>query len=95
LDLGDKLPDVGILNYVPRYSGKESADIDGAITSYAILTSTDNNNFTLATTGTWLPNAAMKTSVFAPVEARYVRLEAHAVVGTSAAATEITVGARR
>jgi len=33
--------------------------------------------------------------VFAPVEARYVRLEAHAVVGTSAAATEITVGARR
>jgi alpha-L-fucosidase len=94
LDLGDKLPDVGILNYVPRYFGKESTDSDGAITSYAILTSTDNSNFTLATTGTWQANAAMKTAVFAPVEARYVRLEAHAAVGNSAIATEITVGAR-
>jgi hypothetical protein len=33
--------------------------------------------------------------VFGPVEARYVRLEVRAAVGNSAAATEITVGARR
>jgi len=94
LDLGDKLPDVGILNYVPRYSGRESADASGAITSYAILTSIDNKTFTTVTTGTWPPNAAMKTAVFGPVEARYVRLEALAVNGENAAATEITVGAR-
>jgi alpha-L-fucosidase len=95
LDLGDKLPDVGILSYVPRYSGKEVADTDGAITSYTILTSTDNINFTVATTGTWPPNTALKTAVFDPVWARYVRLEARAGVGNNAAATEITVGARR
>jgi alpha-L-fucosidase len=94
LDLGTKLNDVGILNYVPRYSGKEWADAGDAITSYAILTSTDNKTFTVATTGTWLPNAAMKTAVFGPVAARYVRLEARAANGDSAAATEITVGAR-
>ena len=94
LDLGDKLPDVGILTYVPRYSGKEWPDAGSAITSYAILTSVDNKTFTVATTGTWPPTVAMKTAVFGPVEARYVRLEARAANGDSAAATEITVGAR-
>ena len=38
----------------------------------------------------------MKAATFGPVAARYVRLEARAVNGgTAAAATEITVGARR
>jgi alpha-L-fucosidase len=95
LDLGVEYPDVGILNYVPLYAGRESPSTDGAITSYAILTSGNDNNFTVATTGTWPSSTAMKTAVFGPVRARYVRLEARAVTGNNAAATEITVGARR
>ena len=40
--------------------------------------------------------AKMKVAMFGPVAARYVRLEARAVNGTTAAAaTEIAVGARR
>lgn len=95
LDLGVEQPDVGILNYVPLYAGREAPSTDGAITSYAILTSGNNNNFTVATTGTWPSTTAMKTAVFGPVTARYVRLEARAATGNNAAATEITVGARR
>jgi alpha-L-fucosidase len=95
LDLGVERPDVGILNYVPLYSGKESPSTDGAITAYAVLTSSNGNDFTVATTGAWPANTAMKTAVFGPVAARYVRLEARAATGYSAAATEITVGARR
>src|SRR5450759_1824293 len=95
LDLGVERPDVGILNYVPLYSGKESPSTDGAITSYAILTSSDNNDFTVATTGTWPSSTAMKTAVFGPVAARYIRLEARDATGNSAAATEISVGAVR
>jgi hypothetical protein len=37
----------------------------------------------------------MKTTVFDPVPARYVRLEALTAMGNGAAATEITVGANR
>jgi alpha-L-fucosidase len=95
LDLGVERPDVGILNYVPLYSGRESPSTDGAITAYAVLTGSNGNDFTVATTGAWPANTAMKTAVFGPVAARYVRLEARAATGNSAAATEITVGARR
>jgi alpha-L-fucosidase len=95
LDLGVERPDVGILNYVPSYAGRESPSTDSAITSYAVLTSGNDNNFTVATTGTWPSSTAMKTAVFGPVVARYVRLEARAATGNSATATEITVGARR
>jgi alpha-L-fucosidase len=95
LDLGAQRSEVGILTYVPRFSGREFPDTDGAITSYAILTSADGANFTLATTGTWPASSAMKTATFGPVAARYVRLEARAAKGNAAAATEITVGARR
>ena len=95
LDLGVERPDVGILTYVPAYSGREAPSADGAITSYAILTSGNDNNFTVAATGTWPASTAMKTAVFGPVAARYIRLEARAATGNNAAATEITVGARR
>jgi hypothetical protein len=45
--------------------------------------------------GDWPANALMNTAAFAPVAARYVRLEATAANGTPAAATEVAVGARR
>jgi alpha-L-fucosidase len=95
LDLGASKPDVGMLAYVPEYSGNVALTA-GAITSYGILTSTDGTTFTQATSGTWAADGKMKVATFGPLAARYVRLEARAVNGaTAAAATEITVGARR
>jgi alpha-L-fucosidase len=95
VDLGASKPDVGMLGYVPEYMNN-AALTAGAITSYGILTSTNGTTFTEATSGTWAADGKMKIATFGPVAARYVRLEARAVNGTTAAAaTEITIGARR
>jgi alpha-L-fucosidase len=95
VDLGEVKPDVSVLDYVPRYVAQSGPSADGAITSYAIETSTDGTTFTPATSGTWDPDGKMKAAAFAPVAARYVRLDAMAVNGTNAAATEMAVGAQR
>jgi alpha-L-fucosidase len=96
IDLGQSRPDVGFVGYVPRYVANSGPSTDGAITSYAVLTSTDGSSFTMATTGTWPVDGKMKVASFGPVAARYVRLEARAANGgNGAAATEITVGAKR
>ena len=79
IDLGQSRPDVGYLGYVPRYVANSGPSTDGAITSYAILTSTNGTTFTEATTGTWPVDGKMKVATFGPVAARYVRLEARAV----------------
>jgi hypothetical protein len=68
---------------------------DGAITSYNVYVSTDNATFTMVASGDWPASGLMKAAAFDPVAARYVRLEATAVNGTNAAATEIAVGAHR
>jgi alpha-L-fucosidase len=95
IDLGASKPDVGMLGYVPEYMNN-AALTTGAITSYGILVSADGATFTEATSGTWAADGKMKIATFGPVAARYVRLEARAVNGTTAAAaTEITVGAKR
>ena len=44
IDLGQSRPDVGYVGYVPRYVANSGPSTDGAITSYAILTSTDNTD---------------------------------------------------
>ena len=95
VDLGQVRPDVSVLNYVPRYVAQVGPSADGAITSYAVHVSTDGAAFTMVATGDWPANGLMKTAAFAPVAARYVKLEALAVNGTNAAATEIAIGARR
>jgi alpha-L-fucosidase len=93
IDLGQVRPDVGIVDYLPRYIAKMGPSADGAITSYDIAVSTDGATFTSATTGAWPADGKMKVATFAPVAAQYVRLTALAVNGTNAAATEIAVGA--
>jgi alpha-L-fucosidase len=95
LDIGATRPDVGILNYVPRYVANMGPSTDGAITGYKIAVSTDGSTYTDATSGTWANDGKMKVATFGPVAARYVRLVATAVNGANAAATEIAVGARR
>jgi len=98
LDLGQTRPDVGMLAYLPPYSlaAGGTGVAAGAITTYGILVSSDGSTFTEAAAGTWAADGKMKTVVFGPVAARYVRLEARAAMaGASAIATDITVGANR
>ncbi|HXU80223.1 MAG TPA: alpha-L-fucosidase, partial [Polyangia bacterium] len=94
LDLGTIRPDVGILGYVPAYASGFGTR-DGAITSYTILVSADGTGFTKSATGNWAADGRMKVATFGPVSARYVRLQVDAAQGAAAAATELTVGARR
>ena len=92
LDLGRVQPDVGWLGCVPRYH-REKSGKDGNVTSYRVLTSTDGNNFSEATAGTWAADGRMKVAIFGPTPARYVRFEIRAA-NRSPAVTEITVGGR-
>jgi hypothetical protein len=57
--------------------------------------STNGSTLTDATGGTWTNDGTMKVATFGPVAARCVRLQVTAVNGSNAAATEVTVGARR
>jgi alpha-L-fucosidase len=93
LDLGQSRPDVGIVSVTPRYMNNRGV-ADGNITSYRILLSVDNSTFSEAAAGTWPADAKLKVVTFAPAAARYVRIEAQAANGTSAIATEISVGGR-
>jgi alpha-L-fucosidase len=97
LDLGETRADVGMLSYVPRYIEVSDGigSPDGAITSFGVWVSTDGTAFTEATSGSWAADGKMKTVTFGPVSARYVRLEARAANGSSAVATEVTIGAKR
>ena len=97
IDLGQSHPDVGMLDYVPRYVNTNggAGSSNGDITSFTIAVSQDGTTFTQAATGTWAGDAKMKHVAFAPMTARYVRLTANAAMRTAAVATEITVGASR
>jgi alpha-L-fucosidase len=97
LDLGQVYPDVGMLSYLPQYALTPggSGVPDGNITTWGILLSTDGTTFTEVANGTWAADGKLKTAIFAPSAARYLRLEARAAMGTSAVATDLTVGANR
>ncbi len=98
LDLGQVQPDVGMLTYLPPYSlSLGGAGLTtGAVTSYGILVSSDGTNFIQAAAGTWPADGKLKTVIFSPVSARYVRFEARAAMGGGAAiTTDLTVGANR
>ena len=100
LDLGKSYDNIAYLFYMPR---RETGNTTGAITSYRIYTSVNGTIFTQITTGTavgggvfgtWAADASIKRVSFAPLTARYVRLEAVAVNGgTSAVICDLSVGA--
>ena len=92
VDFGKKYDNVNILCYVPKYVTTAKPTSQGAITSYKVYTSTDGKKFTKVKEGKWPANSKMKTAVFDPVKARYIRLEALEAKGGFAAATEITAG---
>ncbi|HUS26361.1 MAG TPA: discoidin domain-containing protein [Nevskiaceae bacterium] len=67
------LATVAGLRYLPR----QDAALNGNIGRYTISVSTDGANWSApVTTGTWGDSKTQKNAVFAPVNARYVRLTA-------------------
>jgi len=75
------------LTYQPRLDGGTT----GIITSYTVELSPDGVQFTTAATGTWEPDATIKSVSISPGSARYVRLIATDGVGGYASAAEIGV----
>jgi galactose oxidase len=63
---------VGGLTYLPRQDGSRNGDAG----RYAVSVSTGGTAWTTVTTGTWDDDSSQKSAVFAPVNARYVRLVA-------------------
>jgi galactose oxidase len=59
-------------SYTPRQDGSTN----GNIGTHTIETSLDGNSWTTAATGTWINDQTVKTTLFTPVIARYVRLTA-------------------
>jgi hypothetical protein len=78
---------VASLIYLPRPGGG-----NGTITAYNVYVSSDGTAFTkVVSAGVWPATGKRKYANFAPVPARYVRLECLAGVGNFASAAEISV----
>ncbi|MBN1599114.1 MAG: alpha-L-fucosidase [Bacteroidales bacterium] len=92
IDMRESYPDISILAYVPKYIPYITPLEEGSIEEFRIQISTDNSNWTTVKEGTWSGDVSMKTEVWEPVEARYVRLEAISGVNGFGAATEIAIG---
>lgn len=86
IDLG-RARTVDGLTYQPRLD----ASTTGTVTGYRVEVSTDGQAFTTVSSGTWPDDRALKSVAFAPVQARYVRLDATAGDGGYASAAEIRV----
>jgi alpha-L-fucosidase len=92
IDFGKTVGDVSILEYIPKYQPIVKPLTDGSIKKYRIYAGTDSIRFTEIAHGEWNGDAHMKVATFAPVKARYIRLEAVTAEGGAAAATEIRIG---
>ncbi|MBA3937000.1 MAG: discoidin domain-containing protein [Planctomycetes bacterium] len=78
---------VACLMYQPRPDGG-----NGTVTRYNVAVSSDGLAFTVvAKDGQWAATGKRKVAVFAPVQARYVRLEVLEGVGGFASAAEVAV----
>src|SRR5664280_2226258 len=99
LDFGSTYNNIDYLGYMPRQDHVTNGTVTSAyvttgnITSYNIYASTNGTTFALVTSGTWAVDGNIKRVQFAPVSARYLRLEATAASGaTYAVASEIDEG---
>ena len=72
--------------YLPRQSGS-----NGIVTKYRIEVSTNGTDFTEVASGSWANNASAKEVRFAPVQAKYVRLNVVESVAGHASAAEVKV----
>ena len=92
IDIGQSYPDISMLAYVPKYVPYITPLEEGSIKDFRILTSTDNSSYTPVMVGNWNGDVSMKTVVFEPTGARYIRLEVISGVNGYGAATEIAIG---
>lgn len=79
--------DVTGMIYQPRLDASST----GTITSYNVYTSTDGVTFTKVASGSWPSDSSLKSVIFSPQQAQYVRLEATGGVGGYASAAEIEI----
>jgi alpha-L-fucosidase len=98
LDLGRVFSRLDTLTYLPRQNtvtdySFDTFITDGNITRYRVSVSVNGSTFKEVARGTWAGDNAIKRARFRPATARYVRLEALAAVGgTAAIASEIGCG---
>jgi hypothetical protein len=84
----DDAYDVSELAYQPRLDG----NLNGTITAYEISVSADGQQFLTVASGSWAPDATLKTAALAAAAGvRFVRLEARAGVANYASAAEIVL----
>jgi alpha-L-fucosidase len=101
VDLGAAYYNIEMCSYLPKQIARQDAsgfDSSAVITGYKIYYSLDNTTFTPVTlssgyNGIWTGDNTMKYALFAPVHARYMRLEATAVrSGSVATISELDFG---
>ncbi|MEN3358417.1 MAG: alpha-L-fucosidase [Mycobacteriales bacterium] len=93
LDLGARSV-VDTLTYLPRQDNDAAGQVvtDGNITAYRVSVSTTGRTFTSVARGHWAADRTVKRARFGPTRARFVRIDALAGVGGSAAANEFGIG---
>ena len=80
IDFGEAVT-IGKFEYVPRNNSNKN----GNITGYQLLYSTDGDNFTEITKGTWADDISKKSVVFeTPIEMQKIQIKATATVGDTA-----------
>lgn len=97
MDLGDTYLDVNQVRYLPRQDGSTGEYRSTDINIYNIYSSLDGIHFTAVKTGQWNSTASEKSTFFAPVKARYIKIEAapswnYQFGDTCYAAAEISIG---
>ncbi|MHB8961854.1 MAG: discoidin domain-containing protein [Saccharofermentanales bacterium] len=97
IDLGRVYPDFNQLRYLPRQDGTTGIFRNTDFNLYNIYISVDGERFTPVKTGQWRSTGEEKCAVFAPIKARFVKLEAcpgwNFMYGdTCYAAAEIRIG---
>ncbi|WP_242277599.1 discoidin domain-containing protein [Bacillus cereus group sp. BfR-BA-01446] len=83
----DKNQTISKVDYLPRQDGSEN----GRILGYNIYTSVDGVKYNKVSTGTWENNSNKKTATFAPVTARYVKMEVTNGQNGFASAAEVDI----
>ncbi|MDA2074684.1 M60 family metallopeptidase [Bacillus cereus] len=83
----DKNQTISKVDYLPRQDGSEN----GRILGYNIYTSVDGVKYNKISTGTWENNSNKKTATFAPVTARYVKMEVTNGQNGFASAAEVDI----
>ncbi|MED1406569.1 discoidin domain-containing protein [Bacillus mycoides] len=83
----DEMQTITQVAYLPRQDSEEN----GRILQYNIYTSVDGLMYEKVSSGTWENNSDKKTATFAPVSAKYVKLEVLNGVNGFASAAEVDI----